>query len=227
MQDVELVLRFMAFNEVTHLKYNQKMRAFLNAHMRDRQHINSAMQQSFEHDFLKAVALSYSVFGEKAFRRYSEGNSKNPKGNWEKAVNKAVFDVLMFWFARYEKRQIIECKDAIKERFIKLCVEDREFSDAITLGTADPARVKTRFKKWGDALEDVIATPKNEKRNFTFEQKWQLFEADKSCAVCSQQIETIDDAEVDHRTPFANGGPTELSNAQLTHRFCNRSKGKK
>jgi 5-methylcytosine-specific restriction endonuclease McrA len=133
----------------------------------------------------------------------------------------------MFWFARYEKRQIIECKDAIRERFIMLCVEDKEFADAITLGTADPARVRTRFKKWEEILEEVITTPANERRAFSFDEKNLLFEANRTCAVCGQQIETVDDAEVDHQTPYVAGGSTNLSNAQLTHRFCNRSKGAK
>jgi 5-methylcytosine-specific restriction endonuclease McrA len=34
----------------------------------------------------------------------------------------------------------------------------------------------------------------------------------------------IEDAEVDHIIPFSKGGKTELSNGQITHRYCNRAK---
>ena len=195
--------------------------------LQDRRNISDELANKYKSDFIHAVELAHTVFGDKAFRRYSEGTARNPSGNWERAVNKAVFDALMFWFARHEKRQIIECKDAIRERFITLCVEDREFADSITLGTADPARVRTRFKKWEEALKEVITTPANERRAFSLEEKRRLFEANQTCAVCGQRIESVDDAEVDHQTPYAAGGPTNLSNAQLTHRFCNRSKGAK
>jgi hypothetical protein len=68
MQDVELVFRFMAFNEATHLNYNQKMRAFLNGHMRDRRNISGELAHKYKVDFFHAVELSYTVFGDKAFR---------------------------------------------------------------------------------------------------------------------------------------------------------------
>jgi 5-methylcytosine-specific restriction endonuclease McrA len=47
--------------------------------------------------------------------------------------------------------------------------------------------------------------------------KKQLFEKDSTCKLCQQQIQTIDDAEVDHIIPYSEGGKTEISNAQLTH----------
>jgi 5-methylcytosine-specific restriction endonuclease McrA len=35
----------------------------------------------------------------------------------------------------------------------------------------------------------------------------------------------IEDAEVDHKIPYSQGGSTTLDNAQLAHRYCNRHKG--
>lgn len=39
------------------------------------------------------------------------------------------------------------------------------------------------------------------------------------------EILSIDDCEIDHIIPYDRGGPTEIENAQLLHRWCNRSKG--
>lgn len=224
MQDVELVLRFLAFNDKTHLNYNHKMKAFLNAHMRDNRYLLPEKSDAFKSKFTNACDLAFTVFGEKAFRRYSVGNAKNPNGGWERNVNKALYDCVMFWFARYEKRQIVDRKDAIREALIRLCSEDVIFIDAITLGTGDVSRVRSRFEIWGNELKDIIDRSANERRLFTYAEKQQLFDADQTCQICNQRIESIDDAAVDHKTPFSKGGDTALDNAQLTHRYCNRVK---
>ncbi len=225
MQDVELVLRFMAFNEVSYINYDQKMRGFLNTHMRENRSLSQEKQERYKRDFITAIENTFSVFGEQAFRRYSPGSSKNPNGRWESAVNKALFDIIMFWFARYEKRQIIHARDAIRERFIELSVSDQDFIDAVTLGTADPGRVRTRFKKWGDALEAIIEIPQDERRLFSFEEKRSLFQKDPICAICNQQISHIEDCEIDHIKPYSQGGSTSTENGRLTHRYCNRARG--
>ena len=224
MQDVELVLRFMAFNSATHLNYNDKMRKFLNDHMRENRNISDELAELYKKAFVQAVESSYTVFGDRAFRRYSEGSSRNPSGKWENSINKAVYDVIMFWFARYPKNKVVESANAIREKFIELCVSDKEFSDAIMLGTADVGRVRTRFSKWGAALEPLISGVPDA-RVFPVTLKSELFDAEPKCGICGQNIHSIDDAEVDHIQPFSLGGATDPSNARLAHRFCNRSRG--
>ena len=227
MTDVELILRFLAFFESTYLNYNKKMRSFLNDHMKDRRFVSNELAGKYRSVFENAVDITYSVFGVNSFRRYSDGNASDVSGKWEKAINKAVFDVIMFWFARYEPRQIMPVKDRIRERFIEICSSDREFIDAVTLGTADPARVKTRFEKWGNELKSIINVKSFERRLFSFDEKRKIFDKNQTCMICSQNIETIDDAEVDHIEKYADGGATDLANARLAHRYCNRSRGNK
>ncbi|MBB3861104.1 hypothetical protein GGQ88_002376 [Novosphingobium hassiacum] len=224
MQDVELVLRFLAFNDKTHLNYNHKMKAFLNAHMRDNRFLSEERALSFKSNFTNASELAFTVFGENAFRRFSGGTVRNPNGGWERTVNKALYDCVMFWFARLEKRQVIESKDAIRDAMIKLCVEDPIFIDAITLGTGDIGRVRSRFEIWGNELNRIIDVPFSEKRLFSYAEKQELFDKSNTCAICSQRIESIDDAAVDHKHPYSKGGSTSNSNAQIAHRYCNRAK---
>lgn len=226
MQDVELVLRFLAFNELTHLNYNNKMRGFLNGFMRERRAVSAETADKYKKEFYLAVENAFTVFGEHAFRRYTLGTTRNPDGKWERPVNKALYDAIMFWFARFEKREIVLNTDVLREMFIKLCTTDIEFMDSITLGTADGGRVRTRFKKWGEAIESCIDVNSTQMpRTFNFQTKNKMFQADATCHICKQQISNIDDAEVDHIVPFSSGGATSLENAGLSHRFCNRSKG--
>ncbi len=52
----------------------------------------------------------------------------------------------------------------------------------------------------------------------------EMFAANSECAECKQQILRLEDAQVDHIVPFAEGGNTESSNAQLLHSHCNQQK---
>ena len=51
--------------------------------------------------------------------------------------------------------------------------------------------------------------------------------ADPTCQICNNQILLIEDAEVDHKDPYSQGGPTIKDNAQLAHRYCSRQKSSK
>lgn len=161
--------------------------------------------------------------GRGAYRRFRVGTSRKHSGDWESAINKALFDVVMFWFARYEKRQIVPIKDAIRERFIELMATNQDFIDAITLGTGDVSRVRFRFDMVKSVLEGLINVPSLERRLFTLEEKAALYDRNSTCKFCGQRVESIDDAEVDHRVRFADGGPTALDNAAIAHRYCNRA----
>lgn len=223
MVDCEMVLRFFAFNEKTHLNFNGKMKSFMNDFMLANQDINDEKQEEWRNKLFLACDNAFTVFGEKAFRRYRSGTARDQRGSWEGAINKALFDCTMFWLARYDKRQIVAAKDAIREGAINLMSSDASFIDATTLGTSDVARVKTRFESFARMLEDAIRLPKGERRLFNMSEKQALFDADPTCGFCHQRIESIDDAEVDHMRRYADGGKTKSENARLAHRYCNRA----
>lgn len=61
-------------------------------------------------------------------------------------------------------------------------------------------------------------------RAFSDSVKKELFHPGYRCSWCNNEILSIDDAEVDHIIPFSQGGKTDISNAQLLHRHCNREK---
>lgn len=47
------------------------------------------------------------------------------------------------------------------------------------------------------------------------------------CAVCGLPIHDIKDCHIDHKIPVSKGGTNSRLNLQLTHAFCNLSKGAK
>jgi 5-methylcytosine-specific restriction endonuclease McrA len=80
---------------------------------------------------------------------------------------------------------------------------------------------------WNNTLSSVIKDDKVDTRCFTREFKQRLFEANPTCTICGNQINTIDDCAVDHIEQYWMGGRTIPENARLAHRFCNWSRPRK
>ena len=229
MNDVELVLRFCAFNRNDYHKFKQPAKQFLNNEMREHLNISQEEQDIIEKMFRKSVSLTKSVFGSKAFRRFTFDKSGSPHGHFEQKIfNKGLFDIIMYGFSLYEKQQVMPNADDIRQKLIELMSNDEEFIDAIAgAGTESKEKIQIKFDKWISALKEIINTPP-EKRLFPFSLKKQLFDLNPTCAMpgCEQQILTIDDAELDHIEQYHNGGKTVPANARLVHRYCNKARGR-
>jgi len=104
-------------------------------------------------------------------------------------------------------------------------MSDDEFVGTISgAGTGTTGKFKDKIRIWSNALEEIIGRYENEPRSFPLNFKTQLWEKEPVCIICNQQIESVDDAEVDHIELYSLGGKTEPDNARLTHRYCNRSR---
>lgn len=226
MQDAELVLRFLAFYERTYLNYTGSMKSFLNDFMNEYRNVSDERAEKFELAFRQAAALSWSVFGEQAFRKFSIGSDRSPAGTWERQLNRPLFDVVMWGFTRYDKNQIMANADAIRDALVDLMTSSPSFIEAITVAVGDKTKTQFRFEIWNETLKELISVPASS-RVFDGSLRRRLFDLQPECAICNQAIHTIDDAHVDHVYPYALGGETTSENAQLTHRFCNQRKGKK
>lgn len=225
MQDRELVLRFFAFYHNTYLNYTPPMKRFLDQEMKKHRNISEKEAKKLREIFKKCVDLSKIVFGEHAFRRFIIGSEDDPNGRWEKRVNRALYDVIMFGFSRYEKRQIVPRSDSIKEELLYLMTHNDDFIDAILFHTDKKEKVEKRFKIWLTSLEEIVGLPVKEPRTFTSYYKKQLWEEKPVCGICGNEIKLLDDAEIDHIEYYWRGGRTIPKNARLVHRYCNRARG--
>lgn len=229
MQDREAILRFFALchNLTT---YNPPMKRFLNREMERLQDITDQTVDEMTQQFRKCVQCTLTVFGEHAFKRFYPGTSDDPSGRWEpKRINMALYDVIMVGFTSYERHQVTQRADAIRDALIDLLVSDRHFVNMITLGTSERERMHSRMNIWRSKLDEVIGAPEMHPRLFPPELKRQMFEQNPICGICGQTIQIIDDAHVDHIEQYHHGGKTAPNNARLTHRYCNvaraRAKG--
>ena len=227
MIDVELVLRFIAFYKNTYINYKPPIKAFLNYTMRTNANIDEQGKKEIKEAFKRAVTNLTSLLGEKSFRRFKTQSDTN-EGIWEKSrLNVALFDILMDSMARIDTTILMRHLDAIREAYIDLMVSNQEFIDSITINTSDTPGVTKRFEIWRKTLNDIIKDDKVNDRCFTKAFKQKLFDKDPTCAICHQNINSIDDSAVDHIEQYWMGGKTIPENARLTHRYCNLCRSRK
>jgi hypothetical protein len=76
-------------------------------------------------------------------------------------------------------------------------------------------------------LLEPFCIDRDKRRHFSDFEKQFLWHTkkEKKCGICGQIINNYTDYQLDHITPWDLGGETNLSNAQLAHETCNKSKG--
>jgi len=226
MRDVELVLRFASFYHATYLRYAPPMKRFYNHDMERWKGLTSQDADQLRVDFKNAILIIRSLLGHQhAFKRYYQGEAKNPNGRWEpKKFNASLYDVLMGVLWDKDRNQVMAALDTLREGWIDLMANNTEFKQAIELSTSSVEMVRRRFDLARAWVEEVLSNYRVQPRCFSRELKRQLFEINSTCALCGQGINDIDDSAVDHIEQYWRGGQTIPENARLTHRFCNSSR---
>lgn len=227
MKDVELVLRFVGFYTESYLNYNPPSKTFMNEVMRKNQRDDEITLRKIRDAFKRAVSNTKSLLGDKAFRRFLRGTEGVHDGRWdERTINVSLFEILMDSMARIETPVLMRHLDALREAYINIVSTDEEFITSITRASADKNAVRTRFKIWGELVDDIIKEDKLDQRCFSMEFKKMLYEQNPTCAICGQHISSIDDCHVDHIEQYWRGGKTIPDNARLAHRYCNCARSK-
>jgi len=228
MKDVELVLRFAAFFHATYLKYQPPMKRFFNNDMEKYQYLTDSDASLLRAAFKNSVQIIKSLFGnERAFKRFYGGDQSNPVGRWEpKKFNASLYDILMGVFHDKDKNQVYAALDSLREGIIDLMATNRDFNDAIELGTSAIDSVKRRFDLMREVVEGVLKDHKIQPRCFSQALKQELFDHNPTCGLCNQTIQQVDDAAVDHIEQYWRGGKTIPENARLAHRYCNSARSR-
>ena len=150
MRDVEILIRYFAFYFYAP-QYAGSMQNFLDMTCNklnknfDKIEITTAMNR-----FDDAVNLTFNVFSNKeAFRKYK-------KGKYEDKYNRAVIDIMLFYFSQPEQNDVIlKYKEQICTRFKELCSTDENFLSALESTTKSLSAVHYRFRKWGEDLSKI------------------------------------------------------------------------
>lgn len=225
MADRTLVLRFLAFYQMTYTKARKGLKAYFNEFFTTYRNPPPEKLKEFRSAFKHAMRACYTVFGNKAFRLrrvYEKGG-----GEWTPRMNASVFQVLAVSFQNYDIGRITRGADRIFEAFLDLTQTDDRWVQGVTAGTGDYAKIEYVFETWTKRLKEALGdvVPNDQQRLFSRSLKEEMFNADSTCSICGQKIVLLNDAALDHQVHYWRGGQTVPDNARLAHRTCNWKRG--
>ncbi|MBD1925144.1 DUF262 domain-containing protein [Trichocoleus sp. FACHB-90] len=224
MLDCEMILRFFAFYHSLYA-YKAPMNNFLNNEASVRQNTSKKDIKSLRQIFNQSVKISWTVFGEQAFKKVESGSENQPNARFSQKINLSIFDVVMVGFTQHDQREIILRADAIRNKLYDLMTTNQDFIEAILYKTSEKNKVQKRFRIWLYTLDEIIGSSVSDLRLFSYAFRKKLYEDDQTCSICGQRIMSLEDSVVDHTIPYSLGGTTEPDNGRLTHRYCNFARG--
>lgn len=218
MQYQERVLRFFALRNFT--EYKSSMLKTMNDYMIVHQNDDSEKIEKSKALFNRTIDIIKQVLGETAFLAINREDGKVIE-----KFSGSVYDSIIIPFSFFGNHDLMAHADEIRNAINNLKQYDDEYRENTYAATGSKNRVIGRIVKVYNLLKDIVGNyGNNESRIFQDNIKKELFYDGYICSYCGNEILSIDDAEVDHIIPYSQGGRTDLSNAQLLHRHCNREK---
>lgn len=151
MLDCEFVNRFLAFYLLGLEHYAGNLEDFLNDVMILLQKESADILEMCRRDFLKAMNYANSIFGDLAFRKII-ANGKYGR------INKPLYDAVSVNLAKLsvpECDKLLQNKQNLKEKYTAL-LQDKDFVDIITNGTAKIQNVQNRYQKINQLFREVL-----------------------------------------------------------------------
>lgn len=215
----ERILRFFALRDFQNFK--SSILKTLNDHMHQNQHLAEDKIENLKSLYRGTMDIIKQVLGEKAFCAYDR-----EKKEVVYKFSGSVYDSIAIPFSIFSKHDLISHADQIRKQIEELKVNNQQYQEDTYAATGSRKRVIGRIMAVYNLLSSITGNygGYSESRAFSNEVKEQLFHEGYICSYCNNTILSSSDAEVDHIVPFSQGGRTDISNAQLLHRYCNRKK---
>lgn len=152
MRDIELIVRYYAFKCFIN-EYQGNLKLFLdnavnslNQEWADRETELKTEAESMD----KAIYAVNEIFGTNAFRKYRSNS-------FDKRFNRAIFDVMVYYFSFENIRNAaLNKKEIVFEAFKQLSVEDNQFVSSFETSTKNVQQTSYRFIKWGEKLRTIL-----------------------------------------------------------------------
>jgi len=152
MDDVELVLRFFAYRQISESKSGlNRIASFLDLYLLNGNKFGEATLKSFETIFQKTVSLLNQTLGQESFCRLKQ--DKNLGGK----PMKIVYDPMMFAASHYcegvDREKLIAGKNLLIEEIKKMYLEDGGLFEGRRTNTVD---IQPRNKRVKDAFQNAL-----------------------------------------------------------------------
>lgn len=215
----ERILRFFALRNFT--DYKSSMMKTMNDYMCEHQNAEDAEIAECKILFNKTIDIIKQVLGNTAFFAINRDNGKVIE-----KFSGSVYDSIIIPFSFFDKHDLMIHADEIRKAIEDLKLNNEQYREDTYVATGSRKRVLGRIFKVYNLIAKITKSYGNDDRNRAFSDsvKKELFHKGYICSWCNNEILDIDDAEIDHIIPFSQGGKTDVLNAQLLHRYCNREK---
>jgi uncharacterized protein with ParB-like and HNH nuclease domain len=148
MNDCEMILRFFAFY-FDRANYQGNLSKFLDKYLQSGMKMSAEVVHNHREIFLKTINDVDCVFGENSFRRYDPINDI-----WNKSLNRAIYDIVMLYFAEIPSDIIQQKNNDILGEFKKI-FNDEAFQEDITSFPEKIVRFQSRLDKWRATLQGI------------------------------------------------------------------------
>lgn len=215
----ERILRFFALRNFT--DYKSSIMKTMNDYMFSHQNADDSEIAESKALFNKTIDIIKQILGDTAFFAVNRENGK--------VIGKfsgSVYDSIIIPFSFFNNHDLMAHADEIRNSIENLKLNNDQYREDTYVATGSRKRVLGRIITVYNLITKITGSygSDDSSRVFSDNVKKELFYPGYICSWCNNEILDIDDAEVDNIVPFSQGGKTDISNAQLLHRHCNREK---
>lgn len=154
MRDVELVIRYFAFRYFLD-NYDGNLKDFFDNTVKDLNKSWSSKELRLKEDgreLSEAISFTFELFGDTK-SAFSKWNGKNFQRNF----NRAIFDIMVYYFSKEEIRnEASRKKTEILDMFKNLCEKDSEFLNSFEHTTKSIKNTFKRLTTWGEKLANIL-----------------------------------------------------------------------
>lgn len=150
MRDREFINRFCGFQLFPLAEYRGDMDLFLSVALRKMNKLETEHLDMLSSQLRAGLENNLSMFNRYAFRKHTR-RQEGRRG----FINASLWDVMCTGLARYDADTVKAKKKALLSAFYRL-LENEEFNAAITLGTNQTNRVRTRFEMANEMFLEVF-----------------------------------------------------------------------
>lgn len=152
MRDVELFVRFYAFQDSLGT-YNGNLKSFLDdecKRLNSKWSSEESKVRAKAAEMEAAINASYDVFGQDAFRKF-DGHT------YEGRFNRAVFDIIVYYFVNPEIRSKALAKKSTVKKSYETLSSNTAFLRSVETTTKSVEATRARFTMWGQTLGKALA----------------------------------------------------------------------
>ena len=154
MRDREFVNRFCAFQLLNLDGYRGDMDNFLAEALRRMNRMDELDLLELSVEFRRGLAINFMLFGRHAFRKHK------PDQERRSMLNASLWDVMSTGLSQYAEDRVQACAKLLQHA-IYILLDSEEFNAAITFGTNDTRKVRTRFRMMRKTIKEVLGAHTN------------------------------------------------------------------